>query len=370
MRIVHVIDNLAPGGTERQCVELVRGLSRLGVRSAVFYFTPGPLLAELDAAAIPVRALEQASVRSVGFPARVAALAREIRRWAPDVVQTYGFHSNVRGLLAAFLSGVPVRIAGRREFAKCLSPGQRRADRWAWRLAHRIVANSEAVRRQLMNDEHVPAAKIMVIRNGLDLQPWLGISGPHDTEADPVVGMVAHFREDKDHLTFLRAAREVHERVPVARFCLVGSGPLQPAMREWAGRLGIADRVEFAGRLEAEALRAAVSRFRISVLASKSEGLPNTVLESMAAGRPVVASAVGGTEELLADEVTGFLVPAEQPAILADRIVRLLKDPGLAERMGERARHTVEREFTADRMARQFGALYRELLVERRGRDR
>lgn len=369
MHVIHVIDNLSPGGTERQCVELVRALSRLGVGNAVFYFRPGPLLAELDGAALTVCALEQANVRSVGFLARVAALAREIRRWAPDVVQTYGCYGNVRGLLAAFLSGVPVRIAGRREFGMCLSLGQRRADRWAWRLAHRIVANSEAVRRQLITDEHVRPDKVVVIRNGLHLGPWLAASEPLNGDADAVVGMVAHFREEKDHVTFLRAAGEVLKTVPSARFCLVGSGPLEPVVREWARRLGIAPRVEFRGQLEGEALRATVRQFRVSVLASKSEGLPNAVLESMAAGRPVVATAVGGTPELIEDYVTGFLVPPAQPAALAERIVRLLRDPALAKSMGERARKKVEGEFTADRMACQFRDLYRELLRDRRARD-
>ncbi len=369
MRVVHVIDNLFPAGTERQCLELVRGLARLDVRNAVFYFRPGPLLAELEGAGVAVRALAQASVRSARFPTAVVALARETRRWAPDVVQTYGFHSNLRGLVAGLLSAVPVRVAGWREFGTCLSRGQRRVNRWAWRLAHRIVANSEAVRRQLVADEGVSPDKVVVIRNGLDLRPWLTETGPIDDDGDLVVGMVAHFRPEKDHVTFLRAAGEVLKVVPSARFCLVGSGPLEPAMRERADRLGIAGRIEFRGRLEAAALHAAVRQFRVAVLASKTEGLPNTVLESMAAGRPVVATAVGGTEEVIEDGVTGFLASPEDPAGLALGIIRLLKDPALARRMGERGRQKVEREFTADRMARQFLELYRNLLGDRRARE-
>jgi glycosyltransferase involved in cell wall biosynthesis len=141
-------------------------------------------------------------------------------------------------------------------------------------------------------------------------------------------------------------------------------------MREHARRLGLGDRVEFPGRLEGEPLRTAVRRFRVSVLASKTEGLPNTVLESMAAGRPVVATAVGGTAEAMEDGVTGFLVPPGEPAVLAERIVRLLADPVLAGAAGERARQRVAREFTIDRMARQYGALYGALLTGRRGGDR
>lgn len=366
-RVLHVIDSLSPGGTERQCVELVHGLSRLGVRNTVLYFRPGSLLAELESAGVAARAVPQASLRSAAGPFSLIGLARAIRRWAPDIVQTYGVNSNLRGLLSAFLARVPVRVAGRRELGKCLSPAQRRADRWAWRLAHRIVANSEAVRQQLIVEECVTPDKVVVVRNGLDLRQWSVAGDPADADGEAVVGMVAHFREDKDHATFLRAARRVLNVVPSARFCLIGSGPLESAVRECAHRLGITDRVEFRGRLEGEALRSAVGQFQVSVLASKTEGLPNTVLESMAAGRPVVATAVGGTQELIEDGVTGFLVPPGDPAALAERVICLLKEPSLAASMGERGRQKVEREFTVERMAGQFQALYRELLREKQG---
>ena len=366
VHVVHVIDNLFPGGTERQCLHLVRGLAGLGVQNSVFYFRPGPLLAELESAGVPAFAVPQASVQSIGFPFPVIALARQIRRRAPDVVQTYGFHSSLRGLAAAILASVPVRVAARRELGKCLNPTQRRADRWAWRLAHRIVTNAEAVRRQLVVEERMPSGKVVVIRNGLDLQPWLAPGDGADANGSPLVGMVAHFREDKDHLTFLRAATEILRSVPSARFCLVGAGVLEPVVREWAHGLGIAERVEFRGRLEGETLRAAVRQFSVSVLASKSEGLPNTVLEAMAAARPVVATAVGGTGEVIEDGITGFLVQPGVPTAMAARIVSLLENPLLARRMGECGRHKVRREFTVERMADQFLDLYRGLLMERR----
>lgn len=362
---VHVIDNLSPGGTERQCVGLVRGLAGLGIRNTVFYGSPGPLLADLGSAGVPACAMPSVRVRSVRFPVGVIALARRIRRQAPDVVQTYGFYSNLLGLTAALIARVPVRVAGRREFGWCLTAAQRRADRWAWRLAHRIVANSDAVRHQLIDEERVPPGKVVVIRNGLDLTEWLEAPASAEDDSDLVVGMVAHFRQEKDHPTFLEAAAEVLKFVPSARFCLVGSGVLEPAVRERARRLGLGERVEFGGRLDGAALRAAVRQFTVSVLASKSEGLPNSVLESMAAGRPVVATAVGGTRELVEDGVTGFLIPPGDPVALADRIVRLLKDPSLARGMGERGRRKVEREFTLGRMAGQFGDLYRDLLAGR-----
>lgn len=362
MRVVHVIDSLYPGGTERQCLELARGLSRLGVGNAVFYFRPGPLLMEFQSAGAAVQALPQASVQSSRFFFSLLALARALRREAAEIVQSYGFYSNLRGLTAARLAGVPVRVAARRELAKFLTPAQRRADRWVWRLAHRVVVNSEAVRRQVISEERVRPDKVVVIRNGLAADLWLAADDPAHANGDPVVGMVAHFREQKDHVTFLRAAREVLNFVPSARFCLVGLG-LNAPLREYVQQLGLTDYVDFRGGLEGEALRTAVRRSTVSVLSSKNnEGLPNAVLEAMAASRPVVATAVGGTPELIDDGVTGFLVPPQDPGALAERVVRLLKDPALARGMGERGRERVAREFTIERMCGQYHDLYRNLL--------
>jgi L-malate glycosyltransferase len=364
LRVLHVLDSLLPGGTERQCLELACGLSSIGVHNTVFCFRTGPLLAELERSGIDVQQMPMGSFRSRHFPYRLIRLAQAVRRWRPYVVQTYGFYSDVPGLVAGVLAGVRARVAGRRDLGAHLRPAQRRADRWAWRLAHRVVVNSDAVRQQLVHLEHVAPEKVVVIRNGLNLHVWQPRDESIDT-ADAVVGMVAHFREQKDHMTFLRAAKEILTTTSSVRFCLIGSGALEETVRERASQLGIASHVEFLGALEGDALRVAVRRFRVSVLTSKNnEGMPNAVLEAMAAGLPVVATAVGGATEIIEDGVTGFLVPPETPPALADRVIRLLKDPSLAEHMGKRGRDRVAREFPIQRMVDQFYGLYRELLPE------
>ncbi len=368
MRVIHIIDNLSPGGTEMQCLALVRGLSQNGVENAVFCFRSGPLLEELKRLGTIVRALPCGSFRSWHFPFRLTGLARAMRQWRADVVQTYGFYSSTPGLPAAFLARVPVRIAGRRDLGDQISPAQRRVDRWSWRFAHRVVANSEAVRRNLIATQYVPPEKVVVIRNGLDLQNWPVWNGAEIDTGDVVVGMLAHFREQKDHATFLRAAKEILAVIPTVRFHLLGSGALEGDTHNFADQLGISSHVEFLGALQGDALRAAVRRFRVSVLTSKNnEGLPNAVLESMAASVPMVATAVGGVEEILEDGVTGFVVPPETPTAVAKQVIRLLKEPLLARRIGQAGRRKVEKEFTIERMVDQFHDLYRDCLRARRG---
>jgi len=178
-----------------------------------------------------------------------------------------------------------------------------------------------------------------------------------------VVGMVAHFRPQKDHVMFLRAAHEVLKVMPAVRFCLVGEGPLEKTIREAAERSGLGPHVDFLVGLEGDAVRAAMSRFRVSVLSSKdNEGLPNAVLEAMAVGLPVVATAVGGTRELVDEGETGFLVPAGDAVGLASRIVRLLQEPARARAMGERARKKIAGQFSLERMGDQFVDLFQTLL--------
>jgi L-malate glycosyltransferase len=365
LRVLHLIDSLIAGGTERQCLALVRGLVARGIDNAVFHLRDGDLRPEFLQAGATVAPIAFGGLRSRRAAFDLFGLARRIREWRPDVVQTYGFYSNLPGVLAGALARVNVRVASRRELALYLTPMQRRADRWAWRLSHRVVANSNAVRDHLAADG-LSRSKIVVIRNGLDLQPWAAEPSDHQRNGAAIVGMVAHFREQKDHTTFIRAARQISAAIPAVRFQLFGSGPLEAQTRELAQREGIGHQVEFCGHLDGPALRSALRHLHVSVLTSEgNEGLPNAVIESMAARLPVVATAVGGSSELIEDGVSGFLVPPKDPAAVARKVVQLLKEPGMSHGMGERGREKVERELTAELMVERFHALYRDLIRER-----
>lgn len=367
--MLHLIDTLLPGGTERQCVQLVRGLSGAGIESGLWYFGGGPLLREVERDNITLRHLPGGSFLSAQFPFRLIRLATLIRQWRPHVLQTYGFYSNLPGMLAAAIARVPVKVAGRRDLGQHLSPAQTRVHRWAFGLADRIVANSEALRKQLIVEESVEPEKIVVIRNGLKLAALTNPVQFRQDHEPPVVGMVARFREQKDHPTFLLAAKEILCRKPEVRFLLIGSGPLESRMREYAQHVGVGRRVEFMGYLDGEMLLTAIRRFHVAVLSSKNnEGLPNAVLESMAAGLPVVATDVGGCREAIQDGVTGFLVPPGDPERLAESVLWLLRNSDEATRMGKAGRARVEAEFSLSRMVERFQTLYTDLARQKLGR--
>jgi len=164
-------------------------------------------------------------------------------------------------------------------------------------------------------------------------------------ESDKVVGILAVLRPEKDHATFLRAARLVVDRVPDAKFLVVGDGPMRPEIERLIRELGLDDHVVLTGsRSDVPDLLRAMDVFVLS--SSTVECFPNALLEAMAAGRPAVCTAVGGVPEMIEDTVTGYLVPVHDPGALADRLVHILSDSELAHRMGEAARARVEALFS------------------------
>jgi glycosyltransferase involved in cell wall biosynthesis len=353
LRVAHVLDSLELGGTETQTVALARGLAARGVENRFVHYRLGPLRDLLDVPGITVDRLDIEGFLTPGFPRLVRRLARDLRAWRADVVQTAGFYTNLPGVLAGRLARVPVIVASRRGLGSHLTPAQRRIDRLARRLAHRTVVNSEALRVRLMAEEGSRA--VTVITNCVIER------GPVVPIEDPVVGMVANFRAPKDHRTFLRAATIVAEKVPTAEFHLVGAGPEEDEIRAFVDELGLGARVRFLGQLDPDAVWTALGRFAVSVLSTLSEGMPNAVLEAMLAARPVVATAVGGVGEVIQHGVTGYLVPPRDASALATPITQLLKEPGLAASMGEAGRRHVLASHSVDRMVDEFLYLWQSL---------
>jgi glycosyltransferase involved in cell wall biosynthesis len=356
MRIAHVLDSLHLGGTETQCVALVRGLAARGIDNRVVHFRVGPLREQLDVAHVTVDRLDFDGFVKPGFARLVRRLAKDLRTWGADVVQAYGFYTNLPAVLAGRLARTPVRVAGRRGFDTHLTPAQRRIDRLARRLAHTTVANSHALRVRMAAEEG--PGRVTVITNCVVER------GPVTPAQEPIVGMVANFHPPKDHRTFLRAAAIVSERVPTAEFHLVGDGPKLEEARALAAELGLASRVTFLGSLPPEEVWAAINRFAVSVLSSRSEGMPNTVLEAMLAARPVVATNVPGVAEVLQHGVAGYLVPPRDASALAAPLTELLKDPTRAAAMGAAGRQHALTAHGVDRMVDDFLALWRGLGAE------
>jgi len=358
--IAVVMTRFDPGGTERQMIELVRRLdpARWSVHLACFEATGKWFSRAADAAAsvaeFPVR-----SFRRPDALGHLMTFARWCRERRIAIVHTSELYSNIFGLPGAALAGVPVRIGNRREINPDKSPAQIALQRAAYGCAHLVVANSRAAADRLRG-ERVPARKIAVVSNGLDCEPFQ----PRTENGRPRrVIVVANLRPEKGHEVLIDAAVQILERIPDARFDLVGGGPAHDALVARTEARQIRHAFTFLGHQDDVAARLAAAD--IFVLPSRSEAFPNAVLEAMAAGLPIVASGVGGIRELVDDNRTGLLVPSGESDVLADRIRRVMTEPGLAARLGGAARVEAASRYSFDRMVAAFDDLYVTQLTRR-----
>jgi glycosyltransferase involved in cell wall biosynthesis len=358
--IAIVLPSFQPGGTERQMTELV---CRLDDRRWEIHLAccrrEGAWFSRAAEAAASVADFPVASFRD----GRVVGQMRRFARWCHErriaVVHTSELYSNIMFLPAAALARVPVRIGSRREINAGKSAGQIALQRAAYTCAHRIVANADAVAARLRR-ECVPAEKIAVIPNGLDLNRFVPRLLPDRLRR---VVMVANLRPEKGHDALIAAAVDVLRQFPDARFELIGDGTERARFERLVQERGMAGVISFAGHCENVPERLAAAD--IFVLPSESEAFPNAVLEAMAAGLPVIASAVGGIAEVVQDGRTGLLVPPRNAAALSRQICRLMSDRALGGSLAAAGRSLVEARYSFDRMVAAIDRLYDDEIAHR-----
>jgi len=321
-----LVTNLDRGGAETQAVRLALGLRSRGWRvRMVSLLSPRDFVARLNDADIPVVALHLNGIPSL--PGALYRLWRELRQHRPEVLATFTYHANVSGKVIGRLAGVPRVIASiRSEFF-----GGRLRDRLeslTGRLATATITNSRHVGERLVERGVVDARKLAVVTNAV--APAVAITPTERSELRREMGAVddgllwlavGRFETAKDYPNLLRAfARLVDER-PRSRLAIIGYGALDKVVRAGVAEEGLDEQVRVLGRRD-DATRY-LEACDAYVLSSAWEGLPNTVLEAMAAAQPVVATVVGGVKDLLDDGKAGLLAPPRDPVALADAMVRL-----------------------------------------------
>jgi len=373
LKVLYIIGTLDVGGAERQLVELVCGLDRRRFAASVCCLSHGgPLIGVLTARGVPVEVIGFRGFRIFRYPHCVAAqlirLLRFVRRERPDIVHGFLFWAYVLGAFSARAARVPRVVASRRSLGhfKADKPHFLFFERLANRLTNLLVANSEAVRQDVIRQERVPAEKVRVIHNGINVSRYR--VAPDETlrdaldipEGHTVVTVIANLIQYKGHRFLLEACRIVRERYPRIVVLLVGDGPCRAELEGMANRLGLASTVRFLGsRTDIPQVLALTD---LVAHPSLEEGFPNAVLEAMAAGKAVVATDVGGISEAVVHGETGLLVPPGDPTVLAEAIVQLLQDPARAAAMGRAGQERAISRFGMDRMVRETEGLYEELL--------
>jgi glycosyltransferase involved in cell wall biosynthesis len=301
------------------------------------------------------------SLHGPGALLRAWRFARFLRRERIDVVQVYFPDSTYFGVPVARLAGVRRVVRTRNNLGHWLTPLHRVLGRLLNGLTTASVANSEACRRALIEAERPRPESVVVHENGVDPSRFTAVK-PLTGRPGSVrrVGVVANLRHVKGLDVLVEAAALLAAEYPETVFRVAGEGPERAALKRQAEERGVAGRFAWLGTVAD--IPAFLSQVEIGVLCSRAEGMPNAVLEYMAAGRAVVATAVGSTTDVLADGVHGLLVRPDDAGGLAGALRRLLDDPAQAARLGAAARQRAESHYSPAARARRFEDFYERLM--------
>jgi len=370
LRLLLIVDSLEVGGAERHVVDLAAALRRKGHKVEVACSVAGGLAQRLQEAGVPFRPLTERLVKRRVSPAYARGVGRLLMEKRFDLVHAHIYASAVAAAIATRKRGPQLVITEHTE-ASWQTWWTRQVSRWAHGRASHTIAVSTPIRRRLVEKDRVPPDRVSLIPNAVipapDEPPDLSGTLPDGWLEDPLVGVVARLQPEKGVATFLEAAARVSKDSSGTRFLVVGDGPLREELLGLAGRLGIEDRVHFLGyRTDARAL---IGLLDVLVVPSLTEGSPLIVLEAMAAGVPVVASAVGGIPDQARHGEEGFLVPPGDPEALAGALGELLRDPDRARLMGEAGQRRTENGFSHETLVRRIEGVYRAVLEGKTPRD-
>jgi glycosyltransferase involved in cell wall biosynthesis len=371
LRVLAIIDNLNVAGAQRVLAEEARAFDprRVSLRVIALAHSSGLGIADkISACRVPVHVVAGRGLVDIR---RLFRLARLIRRWRPDVVHTQLSYANIVGILAARLARRPVvaSIQNVTTDQTRLDTPKRLLQGLALRLAERTIVVAQTAVEESRRNFLLPPDRLVVIPNAIDLRRLeppprfdrtakrqeLGVAA--DAE---VLCVIARLDPYKGHRYLLEAAAKLASRRPAACYLLVGTGPVEAALRAQASTLGLEDRVHFLGiRPDVPEILAASDLF---VLPSLNEGLSLAILEAMALGVPVVATAVGGAADVLVHGETGWTVRPSDPTALAQAIDQALRDPVETAARATKGREVVRREFSIVTHVARLEAIYREVL--------
>lgn len=363
LRVCGIIGQLTYGGSERHLCDLFLHLDRRRFEPGVICLRPGgPLAPVLRQGGVPCH-----EIPVLSWPAPLAGVVRELRRFDPHVVCVYTYVDKLWGRLAAALAGVPVILSAYRTvrhpwYERLLLP---------WTTA--VAANSRALLGEFAQTYGFPASRLHLLPNGVDLERFAPAARSDARQAlglpqgAPVAAMVARFNKVKGHEVALEAFARVRAELPEALLLLVGHGPCEQDIRQRAAALDIADSLRFLpSDSDVPQVFAAAD---VVLLSSHSESLPRVLVEAAACGRPAVATRVGGCAEVVAEGVSGYTVPAGDSEALAKRVCHLLHDPVNAAAMGRQARRLALERHSLPGMARGFEQLCVQLYGEQLEED-
>ena len=363
VRLAFCITDLDPGGAERALVQIVKRLDRLRWEPRVINLSrEGRLSGELRDLGIPCEDLGATTRRD---PRVLWRLYRSLARFEPQLLQTFLFHANVAGRLAALAAGVPVVVSGIR-VAERRTNGHLRWDRWTQGLVTHTVCVSEATARFSTLTGGLSPSKLSVIPNGVEVERFREVAPLSRSvlgvpEQAPLLVGIGRLDPQKGWSELLEQLPTVWKQVPETRLVIAGEGPLRDELTARIAQIDQRSRVRLIGYCDE--IPALLQTATALVVPSRWEGMPNVVLEGMAAARPIVATAAEGVTELIEHDRHGLVVPLDAGSGLATALIHMLTHPDEAARMGLAAQDRALRQFTWERVTEAYDQLYRRLVT-------
>ena len=372
-RVLHVIDHLGSGGAQEAVCQLVKYRDQERFQPEVVTLHGyGHYFEVLRSYGVPVHSLVPQEFARAAIPLIFAKLFVHLARHRYDLVHTHLIGANVLAAPLAALFRVPVRFTHDQTMddVRERSFVHRGLDVLANRLNHHVIAVSSSIRTFLLHQERLPADKISVIYNSVDLERFAPRGEPgvkaavrqkFGLPADAlIVGGVGRLHYQKNFPLFLQVAAEVRAKLPEVMFVIAGEGPERAALEDLSRSLGLADRVRFLGFVKD--MPELYQGLDLLLLTSHFEGTPLTVLEAMAMGVPVVASRVDGVLEVVEDGRDGILAAPGDQDQFVDGVCRVLSDRDLRQRLSIKAQEKARRDYSAEAMVRRVEALYLQYL--------
>lgn len=366
-KILHLIETSGPGGAEKVLLSLVDRLEKGSYQSIACLLKEGWLHAQLERRGV------KTFIQPLGAGFDIKWLTKFIpflRREKVDLMHAHEFAMNAYGSIASALTGIPIVTTVHAKGYYWKNLRRRVAYRFVSKQS-KMIAVSNDVAQFLCKSVGISNDNVQTIYNGIETGVFRSNQEVRDqtrrelkiTGEQLVIGAIGNLYPIKGHTYLVQAAATISKEIPNAVVLIAGRGQLLEKLQIEASQLGVEERIKFLGyREDVPALLQAVDIF---VLPSLSEGLPLSALEAMAAGKPVVATQVGGIPEVVINGETGFLVAAENDGALAEKLICLLKDPCLAQQLGASGIQRVEERFTLDRMVEKYEEIYGEALQAR-----
>lgn len=363
MRLVFVIDSFLIGGSELAALRTFQLFRNSADIAIVHFHCEGPLLDEyrqLDAEMHHVPLFGIRDPRNLLALARLRTLLRRIRA---DVVHSHDAYSNMVMLAAQWPGFRTPWVSSRRWLDQIVRPSHARLNHTAFLRSHAVTVNSPSVARHMVSAEAVPLSQIVVVPNFVEIPS--GVSSlPAQTHSHVTMGMVSRLTPVKRHDVALKAIRILVDEGHDVRLEIIGEGPNKAVIEQCISDLALGDRVALLGEKRGGATLHL--GFDISLATSDSEGSPNSVLEAMAAGRPVVATDVGGTRDVLRSGIDGMLVPPGDPMAVAAALRPLVQSSELRATYGKSGRERAATEFSPAAITKTLGGLYERLTASSR----